>query len=74
MLNAGKAGLAALMFGLCTADACADEAGTTVHIAEGLPSVTVLHQGRLSAARPAGDWTLADIGLAMAGSEAEHAH
>ncbi len=46
MLNAGKAGLAALMFGLCTADACADEAGTTVHIAEGLPSVTVLHQGR----------------------------
>jgi len=36
--------------------------------------VAVLHNGRLSAARPAGDWTLADIGLAMAGSEAEHAH
>jgi len=36
--------------------------------------VTVLHHGRLSAARPAGDWTLAAIGLAMAGSEPEHAH
>ena len=36
--------------------------------------VAVLHHGRLSVARPAADWTLADIGLAMAGSEAEHAH
>jgi len=36
--------------------------------------VAVLHHGRLSAARPAADWTLADIGLAMAGSGAEHAH
>ena len=40
--------------------------------------VAVLHHGRLSMARPAADWTLADIGLAMAGSdagsEAEHAH
>jgi simple sugar transport system ATP-binding protein len=36
--------------------------------------VAVLHHGRLSATRPAADWTLAAIGLAMAGSEAEHAH
>ena len=36
--------------------------------------VAVLHHGRLSAARPAAEWTLADIGLAMAGSEADHAH
>jgi ABC-type uncharacterized transport system ATPase subunit len=34
--------------------------------------IAVIHDGRLSAARPAADWTLADIGLAMAGSE--HAH
>jgi ABC-type uncharacterized transport system ATPase subunit len=34
--------------------------------------VAVLHHGRLSVARPAAEWTLADIGLAMAG--AEHAH
>ncbi len=40
--------------------------------------VAVLHHGRLSPVRAAGDWTLADIGLAMAGSDtgsgAEHAH
>jgi simple sugar transport system ATP-binding protein len=36
--------------------------------------VAVVHQGRLSSARPAAEWTLADIGLAMAGAEAEHAH
>jgi general nucleoside transport system ATP-binding protein len=36
--------------------------------------VAVLHHGWLSAARPAAEWTLADIGLAMAGSGAEHAH
>jgi simple sugar transport system ATP-binding protein len=34
--------------------------------------IAVLHDGRLSAARPAAQWTLADIGLAMAGSQ--HAH
>ncbi len=31
--------------------------------------VAVMHQGRLSAARAAGDWTMASIGLAMAGAE-----
>ena len=40
--------------------------------------VAVIHQGHLSAARPTAAWTLADIGLAMAGSNAqpraEHAH
>ena len=40
--------------------------------------VAVLHHGRLSAARPTTQWTLADIGLAMTGSNAgqgaEHAH
>ena len=40
--------------------------------------VAVIHDGRLSAARPAADWTLAEIGLAMAGSNAgsgaAHAH
>jgi len=29
--------------------------------------VAVMHQGRLSAARPTAEWTLAEIGLAMAG-------
>jgi simple sugar transport system ATP-binding protein len=29
--------------------------------------IAVLHQGRLGPARPAADWTLAEIGLAMAG-------
>ncbi len=36
--------------------------------------VAVLHQGRLSTARPVAEWSLADIGLAMSGSGAEHAH
>jgi simple sugar transport system ATP-binding protein len=31
--------------------------------------IAVMHHGRLSAARPAADWSLADIGLAMAGSD-----
>ena len=31
--------------------------------------IAVMHQGRLSAARPAAQWTMASIGLAMAGSE-----
>ena len=31
--------------------------------------IAVLHQGHLSPARPRADWTLASIGLAMAGSE-----
>jgi ABC-type uncharacterized transport system ATPase subunit len=30
--------------------------------------IAVMHHGRLTAARPAADWTLAGIGLAMAGS------
>ena len=30
--------------------------------------VAVMHHGRLAAARPAGEWTRAAIGLAMAGS------
>ena len=40
--------------------------------------VAVIHDGRLSQSRPAAEWTLADIGLAMAGSHADsganHAH
>jgi len=35
--------------------------------------VAVLHHGRLGAARPTAHWTLADIGLAMAGSGVEYA-
>ena len=35
--------------------------------------VAVMHAGRLSAARPVGDWDLASIGMAMAGT-AEDAH
>jgi len=31
--------------------------------------IAVMHQGRLSAARPAADWTMSRIGLAMAGAE-----
>ena len=31
--------------------------------------IAVMHQGRLSAARRAADWTMASIGLAMAGAE-----
>jgi len=33
--------------------------------------IAVMHHGRLSAARPASAWTLAHIGLAMAGGEAQ---
>jgi simple sugar transport system ATP-binding protein len=33
--------------------------------------IAVIHQGRLTAARPAREWTLAGIGLAMAGGAAE---
>ena len=32
--------------------------------------IAVMHAGRLSAPRPAADWTMADIGAAMAGVEA----
>ncbi|MBL8306516.1 MAG: ABC transporter ATP-binding protein [Rubrivivax sp.] len=35
--------------------------------------IAVMHQGRLGPARPARDWTLASIGLAMAGAEETHA-
>ena len=59
-------------------DACAAGAAVLL-ISEDLDEIfaladriAVIHDGRLSAARPAADWTLADIGLAMAGSE--HAH
>lgn len=34
--------------------------------------IAVMHEGRLSAARPRADWTLGSIGLAMAGSEGEN--
>jgi len=33
----------------------------------------VIHAGRLSTVRPAKAWTLAEIGLAMAGSGVRHA-
>jgi ABC-type uncharacterized transport system ATPase subunit len=35
--------------------------------------IAVMHHGRLGAPRAAGEWTLAAIGLAMAGGEAAHA-
>jgi simple sugar transport system ATP-binding protein len=35
--------------------------------------VAVMHEGRLTAARPVADWTLAEIGLAMAGASAHAA-
>jgi simple sugar transport system ATP-binding protein len=35
--------------------------------------VAVIHAGRLTPARPTGEWTRAQIGLAMAGSSAAHA-
>lgn len=34
--------------------------------------IAVMHEGHLTPARPRGDWTLASLGLAMAGSDAEH--
>ncbi len=36
--------------------------------------VAVMHAGRLSEARPAAQWNLATIGMAMAGAHADHAH
>jgi len=33
----------------------------------------VMHEGQLTAARPRQDWTLATLGLAMAGSDAHSA-
>ena len=39
--------------------------------------IAVIHHGRLTAAKPVADWTLASIGLAMAGTSAaepQHAH
>ena len=36
--------------------------------------IAVMHQGRLGAARPTAQWTLAAIGLAMAGANVEAAH
>ena len=63
-------------------DACAAGAGLLL-ISEDLDEIfaladriAVMHAGQLSAARARDDWTLADIGLAMAGtmtSEAAHA-
>jgi simple sugar transport system ATP-binding protein len=35
--------------------------------------VAVLHRGRLGPARPVADWTLATLGLAMTGSDADAA-
>jgi simple sugar transport system ATP-binding protein len=63
-------------------DACAAGAAVLL-ISEDLDEIfaladriAVIHDGRLSAARPAAEWTLADIGLAMAGASAgsDHAH
>ena len=59
-------------------DACAQGAAVLL-ISEDLDEIfaiadriAVIHHGRLTAARPVADWTLASIGLAMAG--AQHAH
>lgn len=59
-------------------DACAQGAAVLL-ISEDLDEIfaladriAVIHAGRLSAAKPVGDWTLAAIGLAMAGGSAGH--
>jgi general nucleoside transport system ATP-binding protein len=59
-------------------DACAQGAAVLL-ISEDLDEIfaiadriAVIHHGRLTPARPVADWTLASIGLAMAG--AQHAH
>lgn len=59
-------------------DACAQGAAVLL-ISEDLDEIfaiadriAVIHHGRLTAAKPVTDWTLASIGLAMAG--AQHAH
>jgi general nucleoside transport system ATP-binding protein len=64
-------------------DACAQGAAVLL-ISEDLDEIfaiadriAVIHHGRLTAARPVADWTLASIGLAMAGASdvsAQHAH
>ena len=63
-------------------DACAQGAAVLL-ISEDLDEIfaiadriAVIHHGRLTAARPVADWTLAGIGLAMAGTSeagAQHA-
>ncbi len=64
-------------------DACAQGAAVLL-ISEDLDEIfaiadriAVIHHGRLTAARPVAEWTLASIGLAMAGTTeagAQHAH
>ena len=60
-------------------DACAQGAAVLL-ISEDLDEIfavadriAVIHAGQLTAAKPVADWTLAEIGLAMAGEHGEHA-